>query len=96
MWAEKTFTLGERRSVTLNVGVGNNATVQPENPVWELVRLDTDKVEASGLCQITRDEDGVYQLSALIEPEAAVLYRLNVSFGIGGEIRKPYMLVKVI
>lgn len=95
MWAQKTFVLGERRSVTLAVDPGEDNAAMPESPGWELVHLDTGQTEASGVCEIVQDGSS-YQLSALIEPRMTGLYRLNISFVIGNEVRRPYLLVKVI
>lgn len=95
MWAQKTFIQGERRSVTLTVALEEGSAAMPESPGWELVHLDTGQTEASGVCEIVQDGSS-YQLSALIEPKMTGLYRLNISFAIGNEVRRPYLLVKVI
>lgn len=95
MWAQKTFILGERRSVTLSVALDEGCAAVPESPGWELVNLDTEQTEDSGVCEIVQDGNS-YQLSALIQPRMTGLYRLNISFAIGNEVRRPYLLVKVI
>lgn len=95
MVSEKTFILGERRSVMLNIST--NSMEKPDNPTWELEYRDTVRTEATGDCELVLDsESGIYTMSALVQPKQKGFYRLYFAFGIGQELRRPFMVIKVI
>ena len=95
MWTEKQFNLGERRNVTLELNLGEEPKVIPENAVWSLVRYGSGVVEANGDCTVTKNENGVFELTTLVEPQYRGLYQLVYTFDLGIECRKPCMIIKV-
>lgn len=95
MWTEKQFNLGERRNVTLELRLGVGSKIIPENAVWSLTRYDSGVVEATGDCTGVMNENGVYELTALVEPKYRGLYQLIYTFDLGVECRKPCMIIKV-
>ena len=89
---EKTFELGERRRVTLEVWLSNGQSFQPLDVSWSLRYLQE---EASGSCDVVQ-EGGKWQLTAEVEPQKRARYRLQFSFGMGTEIVKRSVFINVV
>lgn len=94
MWPEKKICIGERRLVYYDLVNADIPISQPTNPVWELTDYRNGVVESAGDCRIEAIEGG-YTLYALITPQHTGLYRLTFIFGIGEELRRPCMIIKV-
>lgn len=89
---EKTFELGERRRVTLEVWLSNGQSFQPLDVSWSLRYLQE---EASGPCDVVQDGDK-WQLTAEVEPQKRARYRLQFSFSMGTEIVKRSVWISVV
>lgn len=94
MWLEKRINYGETRLIYFDMVQDDFPISPPANPCWELTEYETGRVESSGVCSVEAIENG-YTLYALITPQHVGLYRLIYSFGVGQELRRPCMIIKV-
>ena len=89
---EKTFELGERRLVTLEVWLSDGQAFQPIDPQWALTYM---RQESSGACNMVQNGDR-WQLTAEVQPKQKGFYRLQYTFGIGTEIIKRSVSIHVV
>ena len=89
---EKTFELGERRRVTLEVWLSDGQAFQPIDPQWVLTYMQK---EASGACTIVQNGDR-WQLTAEVQPKKKGVYRLQYTFGLGTELIKRSVSIRVV
>ncbi len=94
MTNEKVFELGERRRVTLEVWLSNGQTFTPNGAHWVLTPLKLPP-EAEGEAE-AREENGRWLLTAEVQPKKCAVYSLQYSFGLGTEIIKRSVQIKVI
>lgn len=90
---ERFMELGERRRVTLRVWLEGDKPFQPQDAKWELIK--SQDVVATGPCETAAD-GATWQLTAEIEPESRGDYRLSYQFGMGTEIVRRSIPIKVI
>lgn len=91
---EKVFELGERRRVTLEVWLSNGQTFTPANSTWDLSAASYPSPEASGSCDV-REVSDKWQLTAEVEPKRRSTYKLQFTFGMGTEIVKRSVQIRV-
>ncbi len=82
-----TFLWGERRRVYLSVRLWTGQAFSITSATWEL--LYCGAVEASGICDITPEEDrNGFILAVVIQPTKRQKYTLRFTYVLGDEIRK--------
>lgn len=92
---EKIFELGERRKVTLEVWLSNGQTFTPSNVKWDLISSNYPSPESSGPCEV-QEVSGKWQMTAEVQPKRKTAYKLQFTFGMGSEIIKKSVQIKVI
>ncbi len=90
---ERIMELGERRRITLALWMEDEQQFEPVAPKWELSKAQ--QVLETGTCEAA--PDGVrWQLTAEIQPESRGDYRLTYQFGLGTEIIRRSIPIRVV
>lgn len=90
---EKLMELGERRRITLKIWLEDDKAFTPLAPTWELSKAY--EVQDQGEC--IQAQDGTrWELTAEVEPKGRGDYRLTYQFGIGTEIIRRSIKLKVV
>ncbi len=91
--SEKVFELGERRRVTMRVWLNDHASFQPTDCTFAL--LLGGVAEAEGVCEAEQDGDA-WELSCEVQPKQRRPYKLTYTFGLGTEIIKRSVNIRVV
>lgn len=84
------FILGEEKYVDFIIKSSRPSAASVSSATWKLIDTNGDEA-ASGTCVINGD-----MVSALVEPEAAGRYTLDVTYVIGDETRVARTGIEVI
>lgn len=90
---ERITELGERRRVTLVLWMEDGAAFEPVQPTWELSKAQ--EAPETGTCEAVPD-GARWQLTAEIQPESRGDYRLTYQFGLGTEIIRRSIPIRVV
>lgn len=93
MIEQRVMELGERRRITVTIWLSDNQTFTPDDPTWELTQ--TNQPVADGTCEASAD-GAKWRLTAEIQPLARGDYRLTYIFGLGTEIIRRSVKIKVV
>ena len=90
---ERIMELGERRRVTLVLWMEDGASFESVQPTWELSKAQ--ETPETGTCEAVPD-GARWQLTAEIQPESRGDYRLTYQFGLGTEIIRRSIPIRVV
>lgn len=90
---ERIMELGERRRVTLVLWMEDGASFEPVQPTWELSKAQV--APETGTCEAVPD-GARWQLTAEIQPKSQGDYRLTYQFGLGTEIIRRSIPIRVV
>lgn len=90
---EKIFELGETRLVVLDVWLNDGSEFRPVDPAWSLTK---GSYESHGLCEAVELENHHWKLTALVTPTVKGDWKLTYTFGLGAEIVKKSVMIKVV
>lgn len=91
---EKVFELGERRRVTMEIWLHDGAQFTPTNCTWALM-TSSNMVEQSGACEALPDGTK-WRLTCEVQPKQRYRYKLQYTFGLGTEIIKRSVDIRVV
>lgn len=90
---ERIMELRERRRITLTIWLEDERVFEPTTPTYELTR--SREMIKTGTCEAAAD-GAKWQLTAEIQPDARGDYLLSYQFGLGTEIIRRSVPIKVI